>query len=240
MMTWFVGGLAAMVGLVVLANQLAKANTARLTKLVRWIGIGAAGLLGLYLLLRQAIPPGVITLLATGVLVWAQMRGRGAWSGWSQPPSGQTTDVETDWLRMTLDHDSGETDGVVLKGRYAGARLSEMVAPHLMELLVDIRVHDPEGAPLLEAYLRRVHPDAEEGAGDAGSGGRASDDVRRTGMSRAEALDVLGLSEGADETEIRAAHRRLMQSLHPDMGGNDYLAAKINEARDVLLSSSRA
>jgi hypothetical protein len=235
MMTWFVGGLAAMFGLVVLANQLAKANTARLAKLARWIGIAAAGLLGLYLLLRQAIPPGLITLLVTGVLVWAQMRGRGAWSGWSQPPSGQSTDVETEWLRMTLDHDSGETDGVVLKGRFAGARLSEMVVPHLMELLADIRVHDPEGAPLLEAYLRRVHPDAEE-ASDGGSGGRASEDPRRAGMSRAEALDVLGLSEGTDEAEIRAAHRRLMQALHPDMGGNDYLAAKINEARDVLLA----
>jgi hypothetical protein len=59
----------------------------------------------------------------------------------------------------------------------------------------------------------------------------------RTGMSRKEALDVLGLAEGATEDDIRAAHHRLMQQTHPDRGGTDYLAAKINEARDVLLGT---
>jgi curved DNA-binding protein CbpA len=54
-------------------------------------------------------------------------------------------------------------------------------------------------------------------------------------MSRAEALKVLGLEEGASETEIRAAHRRLILQTHPDKGGTSYLAAKINEAKDVLL-----
>ncbi len=54
-------------------------------------------------------------------------------------------------------------------------------------------------------------------------------------MSRAEALEVLGLKPGADEAAIRAAHRRLMQGAHPDHGGSDWLAARINQARDVLL-----
>lgn len=54
-------------------------------------------------------------------------------------------------------------------------------------------------------------------------------------MSRAEALEVLGLKPGADEAAIRAAHRRLMQAAHPDHGGSDWLAARINQARDVLL-----
>ena len=57
---------------------------------------------------------------------------------------------------------------------------------------------------------------------------------RATAMSHAEALTVLGLREGASQAEIRAAHRRLIQQTHPDKGGTDYLAAKINEAKDVL------
>lgn len=54
-------------------------------------------------------------------------------------------------------------------------------------------------------------------------------------MSRAEALEVLGLQEGATEAEIRAAWLRLMQAAHPDRGGSDWMAAKLNQARDVLL-----
>ena len=55
------------------------------------------------------------------------------------------------------------------------------------------------------------------------------------GMTRAEACDVLGVRPGASEEEVRAAHRRLMQAAHPDRGGSDWLASRINQARDVLL-----
>jgi len=55
-------------------------------------------------------------------------------------------------------------------------------------------------------------------------------------MTRAEALKVLGLAESATEDDIRAAHRKLILSNHPDKGGSDYLASKINEAKDVLLN----
>jgi DnaJ domain len=72
------------------------------------------------------------------------------------------------------------------------------------------------------------------GAGDQG-GSREIPPGRRGTMSRAEALKVLGLEDGATEEDIRAAHRRLILQIHPDKGGTSYLAAKINEAKDVLL-----
>ncbi len=57
----------------------------------------------------------------------------------------------------------------------------------------------------------------------------------RSDMTSAEALAVLGLQAGASADEVRAAHRKLIEQVHPDKGGNDYLAAQINTARDVLL-----
>lgn len=69
----------------------------------------------------------------------------------------------------------------------------------------------------------------------AGTGERSRSAPSSEKMSRGEALKVLGLEEGANDDAVRAQHRRLILQIHPDKGGSGYLAAKINEAKDVLL-----
>ncbi len=160
------------------------------------------------------------------------------------PAPGGHSSVETRFLRMVLDHDSGAMQGTVTEGPFRGRHLDELSEEELLELWRDCRAEDEQSAAVLEAYLDRVKgaawreaagigPESEEGGGGSGRQGRPP--PRGEGMSRAEALEILGLQEGAAEPEIREAHRRLMQQLHPDHGGSNYLAAKINQAKQVLL-----
>jgi DnaJ-domain-containing protein 1 len=142
---------------------------------------------------------------------------------------------------MTLDHDTGRMEGTILRGRFAGMRLEELGQADLLALLRECRAEDEEGARLLEAYLDRVHPEwRDELAGERAGGGGSGAGGRSTSgdMSVEEAYAILGLSSGADAEAIKEAHRRLMVKLHPDHGGSDYLATKINRARDVLLRRS--
>ena len=150
------------------------------------------------------------------------------------PSPGRTSTVETAMLRMRLDHDSGQMDGEILTGRFAKQRLSALSLEQLLSLLVQYRREDTQSAALLEAYLERVHGDRwrrDEPQGDR------PNPPERSMMSREEAYAVLGLEPGADRRAIIEAHRRLMQRVHPDRGGSDFLAAKINQAKEVLLGT---
>ena len=143
------------------------------------------------------------------------------------PTPGQTSQVETAFLRMRLDHDSGEMDGTVLQGRYEGCGLRSLELPDLLDLLDECRT-DRQSMAVLEAYLDRIHEGWRERRGPPP--GASSD-----GMTEDEARAVLGVGPEATREEIVQAHRRLMQRLHPDRGGSDYLAAKLNAAKDLLL-----
>lgn len=147
--------------------------------------------------------------------------------------AGRTSSIRTRFLEMTLDHGSGDMDGLVLEGPYQGRRLSDLALDQLLDLLGRCRREDGQSAAVLEAYLDRTHGDWREGEGERPAGAQAP--AASGPMSREEAYAILGLTAGAAEGEIRDAHRRLMQKLHPDRGGSDYLAAKINEAKRLLL-----
>lgn len=157
-----------------------------------------------------------------------------AWRGWRARQSfgrpaetGEASGIETETLEMRLDLGSGAMSGRVRRGHFNGRDLASMDRAELMALLADCQALDAESVPLIEAWLDRTDPEWREAAPPPPpSGGR---------MTRAEALAVLGLDDGADEAAIRSAHRRLMQSAHPDRGGSDWLASRVNEARDLLL-----
>ncbi|MGB8276171.1 MAG: molecular chaperone DnaJ [Alphaproteobacteria bacterium] len=152
------------------------------------------------------------------------------------PAPGRQSKVATAWLDLTLDHDSGEMDGEVRAGAQKGRRLGDIDEAALRALLDELRTNDPQGAPLLEAYLdRRFGPGWRAAGGSARAEGEETRARPRAAMTAEEAREILGLAPGAGEEDIRAAHRRLMVRLHPDRGGSTYLAAKINRARDVLL-----
>src|SRR5258708_34190183 len=163
--------------------------------------------------------------------LWTRMRNAAG------PTPGGTSDVETPWLRMSLDHASGTMDGTVVSGRYRGRRLGELSVDDLARLADECR-DDADSVALLGSYLDRLHPGWRDRAaeGGAGAGQTGAPSGAPTGaMSREEAWRILGLEPGADETAIRDAHRRLMKKLHPAQGGAGCLAAEMNHAKELPL-----
>jgi len=158
--------------------------------------------------------------------------------GAAGPRPGNRSSVNTAHLRMYLDHDSGDMDGEILQGRWSGKRLSDLELADLRELYVEFSTIDEESAALLAAYLDRAHGEQWHEGMASGSTSGSGENHSNTAMSRQEALDILGLNEQAQAADVKAAHRRLMQKMHPDRGGSSYLAAKINRAKDILLESS--
>ncbi len=163
------------------------------------------------------------------ILGMAQTQGAGG-----NPAGGRSSTIETQYLRMSLDHDTGAMDGTVLEGAHRGERLSGLELDQLVELLAECRAADSQSAAVLEAYLDRVHSDDWRDA--YGHGAEQTSTASSGGpMTKDEAYAILGVVPEASDEEIRSAHRRLMQKIHPDRGGSDYLAAKINQAKDLLL-----
>lgn len=186
-----------------------------LTGRMHWLG---AALTGLLVAARQLLP--------TLIRLFPMLASLKANAG---PSAGQRSTVATDILRMHLDHDSGKLNGEVLKGPFREWLLDEMDRDQLQALLQFCQAEDDESAQLLASYLQQRFP------GESGFQQQAPQGANSSGMSRQEALAVLGVAEDADREAIIAAHRSLMQKLHPDRGGNDYLAAKVNQAKDLLL-----
>jgi len=153
-------------------------------------------------------------------------------------PAGGQSRVRTAFVVMTLDHDSGEMDGEVIAGTYAGKRLGELSLHQLLQLLEECERDDREAVDLVEAYLDRTQgPDWRTRAGEPGGRREERPAPGRASMTPAEAYEILGLEPGAPRDQVVDAHRRLMQRIHPDRGGSAYLASAINRAKDILLAN---
>ena len=211
-----------------------RANPSTLARLARPILIilGALGVGGL-LILSVAFLPGLLPelfglagIVATALIARAARRRTSP--GFGSPGGAQRTETRTAFLEAWIDHATGDVGGAVLQGRFVGRTLDGLTDTELFELHGEC-ARDADSLKVLEAYLDRR----------LGSGWRRPQEAPprnpRVDMTRQEALSVLGLAEGASSDEIRAAHRRLIQRVHPDVGGSADLAARINRAKDVLL-----
>jgi hypothetical protein len=176
---------------------------------------------------------GMLTLLGSIPLLKRVLADIDALKSRNEPSNGQTSTVQSKYIRMTLNHDSGDIDGEVLAGQFEGSTLDQLDLDALLQLLRECQ-NDEESVALLQSYLERKYADTWQQ--QAGAQGQQQTDSASGEMSCEEALQVLGLSSDAGEAEIIEAHRRLMQKLHPDRGGSAYLAARINLAKDTLLA----
>ena len=219
-------------------KQFARLSPATAARLVRQGG-GVLGLLGaLLLLLRGSL--GLASLVASvafGFAGWGRFGrlgnlGAAFRNSGARFSSGQKSSARSAMIEMQLDHASGALTGIVLSGPWRGRALETLTRPDCLVLYGQALRDDPDGARLLETYLDRRFAGWREAAqanGHAGSVGGSG------AMTEQEAYQVLGLPEGADAEEIARAHRGLMKKLHPDHGGSTSLAARVNQAKDVLL-----
>jgi hypothetical protein len=240
---YFMLGLALLASLLLLARWFVRADPKTLVTTVKWVGVVVAALIAIFLAIRGQAP--FAFALAVGALMmWRRMRGLaslGAMFGGAFGPrgggakAGQSSDVETAYLRMSLDHDSGEMDGTVLQGAFEGRTLSNLKLDELLDLLGECARADEQSARLVEAYLDRAGHDDWRERMDARHGARGA--AGMTDMSPDQAREILGVGPAATREEIKEAHRRLMQMNHPDRGGSTFLAAQINLAKEVLLGA---
>ena len=230
-----------LLGLVVLlllmwaVNAFSKADPKQAARVLRAIGGGAALLLAVFLLFRGeigvAIPVGVFGL---GLLGWMSLPA--TFTARTQRSTGQASHVRTAFLEMELHHDTGAMRGRVLAGSHQGASLDALDRATLLNLLGEF---DDDSRSLLAAYLDRREPGWREYAQRDAGAGRGTRGASAGKMAEEEAYQILGVAPGASAEEITRAHRSLMKKLHPDQGGTTYLAARINEAKEVLLRRHR-
>jgi DnaJ-like protein len=215
-------------------NAYSKADPKILVRVLRPAGGIAALAVAAFLFFRGQVEAAIpLGLFGLGLLGWGPFASTG-WFHRTQKTPRQVSRVRSAFVEMELDHDTGTMRGRILAGQYEGRMLDTLDLTTLVNLLPEI---DADSRALLEAYLDRREPEWRERVPGATGAGQAPG--KRGPMTEEEAYQVLGVRMGASAEEIGRAHRALMKKLHPDQGGSNYLAAQINEAKEVLLRRHR-
>jgi hypothetical protein len=237
---YFFLGVVVLILVLVAARSFVRASPAHLAQGLRAFLAAFSALASTGLLFSGRFGLALITIGATFMAIRAMSRAHAGAGGFGGQSAGQrSSEVITDTLAMQLDHRTGELEGEVLRGQFAGRSLASLGVSDLLELVADCQREDPRSVPLLETYLDRRAPDRRADAGGAHGGEHAAGPGAQSAMDEATAWSILGLAPGASVDEIKAAHRQLMTKLHPDHGGSGYLAAQLNQAKDYLLSRRR-
>jgi hypothetical protein len=218
-----------------LLKSFTRASPATLARFIKGSGGFVTLAFGAFLFLKGALG---LALAFWGAGLW--MIGVGGFSagGFRSRDAGGAgvSRVRSAMIEMELDRVTGAIRGVILAGPREGRRLDSLTRPQLLDLYNVCLSDDPEGARLLEAYLdRRFAGWRSAGQGEQNARGGASGRNGRGSITEDEAYEILGLKKGAPASEIARAHRDLMKKLHPDHGGTTDLAARVNEAKDVLM-----
>jgi hypothetical protein len=237
-MPTLIAGVVAVIVLYSLLQMFRAANPVVLARAIKIAGgvvaLAVAAFTGAKGELAVAIPLGIF---GAGLLGWSPFATSGfgniggLFGAGGQRSAGQTSRVRSQFFEMILDHDTGGLSGRVVAGPNAGHSLEEFELSQLLEMIPEL---DAESVPLLESYLDRRFPAWRQNA-KADAAGRQRRPAPIGKMTDEEAYQILGLKPGAGRDEIGRAHRALMKKLHPDQGGSTYLAARVNEAKEVLL-----
>ena len=228
----FIAGLVVLYLLLFGVKQLARLSPAAAARLVRQGG-GVLGLLAALLLLMRGslVLAAVLASAALGFAGWRNALKFGAAFRGAQPNAA--SQARSAMIEMRLDHASGQITGWVIAGPMQGQSLDALTRPACLDLYRICLTDDPDGARLLEPYLDRRFAGWREATQGQGDAGRAQPSAGV--MTQKEAYETLGLAQGASPEEVTRAHRALMKKLHPDHGGATSLAARVNQAKDVLL-----
>ena len=153
-------------------------------------------------------------------------------NSYDQYDKSNISSIETNFFSMSLNQTNGKVTGIIKKGKLAGKNIEDLSLKKLLELRKEVK-EDRESLDLLEAYLDRIsESDWREERYEY-----RDNETEIDSMSLKEAYLLLGLNETATMEEIKEAHHRLMLKNHPDQGGSNFLATKINQAKEVLLKN---